>query len=49
MGIGTIIYYILWPLVMIALGIAIFFEHAGKFMKFSVDIAKDLHDDIKGL
>ncbi len=49
MGIGTIIYYLLWPIVLIALLTFWLFKGTTIVMEASVEFIKGLHEDIKNI
>gem|GEM_PF-3307582 len=47
MGIGTIMYYLLWPVVIIILLTFWLFKYTSLLMEVGVEFTRGLHDDIK--
>ncbi len=49
MSIGTIVYYLLWPLVLVALSVYWFFHIVTLLCEISVEYVRGMHEDIKNL
>lgn len=49
MGIGTIMYYLLWPAIIIILLTLWFFRGIALIMEVGLEYARGLHDDIKNI
>jgi hypothetical protein len=47
MGVGTIMYYLLWPVIILILLIFWLFKYTTLVMEVGVEFARGLHDDVK--